>query len=67
MNNFTWQHIKFEDGSNPYICMTEDNLNRMKERYNLINIKDNFWLAEEKNLVLVVDLFDFSELEEDKE
>jgi len=63
MDNFTWQHIKFEDGSNSYICMTEDNFNRMKEKYNLINIKDNFWLA--KNKEQKINLFDCDEWDEE--
>lgn len=48
MNNFTWQHIEFEDGGNPYICMTEKEFNRIKKKYNLEKIKDGFWLAEIK-------------------
>ena len=63
MNNFIWQHIKFEDGSNPYICMTEDNFNRMKEKYNLINIKDTFWLA--KSEEQKINLFDCDEWDEE--
>lgn len=45
MDNFAWQCIKFEDSSNPYICKTGKEFNRMKGKYNLVNIKDNFWLA----------------------
>lgn len=44
-NWFNWQHIEFENGSNPYICMTEENFNKIKEKYNLVKISDNFWLA----------------------
>lgn len=43
--NFTWQHIQFEDGSNPYICKTETEFDRMKNKYNLEYIADNMWLA----------------------
>ena len=45
MNNFSWQHIQFEYGGNPYICMTEKEFNRIKRKYNLVKIKDGFWLA----------------------
>lgn len=40
-----WQHIQFEDGSNPYICKTEDEFKRMQEKYNLEQIKEGFWIA----------------------
>lgn len=43
--SFTWQHIEFEDGSNPYISKTEEDFNWMKNKYELEFIKDNFWLA----------------------
>ena len=45
MDSFTWQHIEFEDGSNPYICKTEEEFNRMKYKYDLVEIKKSFWLA----------------------
>lgn len=47
MSNFTWQHISFEHGGNPYICTTEKEFNRIKKKYSLEKIKDNFWLAKE--------------------
>lgn len=50
MNNFNWQHIKFESGGNPYICMTEKEFKRIKRKYNLIKIKDNFWIAKDKQM-----------------
>lgn len=43
-----WQHIQFENGSNPYISKTKSNFEYMQNKYNLVNIKDNFWLAKEK-------------------
>lgn len=43
--NFIWQHIQFEDGSNPYICKTEQEFNRMKNKYNLEYVQDNLWLV----------------------
>ena len=43
--NFTWQHIQFVDGGNPYICKTEKEFKRMQKKYNLVEIKKNFWLA----------------------
>lgn len=48
MNKFTWQHIEFEDGSNPYICTTEKEFKRIRNKYNLIGIKENFWIAKNK-------------------
>ena len=48
MSDFTWQHIEFEDGSNPYICITEENFNYMKNKYNLVNVDGRFWLAKNK-------------------
>ena len=45
MDSFTWQHIEFADGSNPYICKTEKEFNRMKSKYGLLEIQQNFWLA----------------------
>ena len=45
MKNFKWQHIQFEDGSNHYICMTEKNFKWMQKHYNLVKIKDGFWMA----------------------
>lgn len=48
MNNFTWQHIEFGDGGNPYICMTEKEFKRIKRKYNLEKIKDGFWFAKIK-------------------
>lgn len=41
----TWNHINFEDGSNPYICKTEKELERMKREYDLVQLDVNFWLA----------------------
>lgn len=48
MNKFTWQHIEFEDGSNPYICTTEKEFKRIRNKYNLVGIKENFWIAKNK-------------------
>lgn len=48
MNKFTWQHIKFEDGSNPYICTTEKEFKRIRNKYNLVGMKENFWIAKNK-------------------
>lgn len=45
MINFSWQHIKFADGSNPYICKTEKEFKRIQKKYNLTKIEENFWLA----------------------
>ena len=48
MEHFTWQHIQFTDGSNPFICTTECKFKEMKRKCKLTKIKDNFWLAEER-------------------
>ena len=48
MEGFRWQHIDFEDGSNPYICTTEEIFKWMQKHYNLEHIKDNFWIAKER-------------------
>lgn len=45
MNYFKWKHIEFADGSNPYICKTEKEFKRIRKRYNLERIKDNFYRA----------------------
>lgn len=50
MDNFVWQHIEFEDGSNPYICKTEKEFNRIKNKYGLVEIQKNFWLAKNKRV-----------------
>ena len=42
---FVWQHIEFEDGSNPYICKTEAEFKRIQAKYCLKLIKCNFWIA----------------------
>ena len=49
MSNFTWQHIKFEDNSNPYICMKEENFKYIQSKYNLEKIKENYWMAKTMN------------------
>ena len=54
MDGFTWQHIQFANGSNPYICKTEREFKRIKRKYKLTKIKNGFWLAEEKNASQVV-------------
>jgi len=45
MGKFEWQLIQFEDGSNPYICKTETEFDRMKNKYNLEYVNGNTWLA----------------------
>lgn len=43
---FEWQHIQFIDGSNSYICKTDNEFKRIQKKYNLINLGGRFWLAE---------------------
>lgn len=47
MERFEWQHIMFEDGSNPYVCMNQKAFKQMERRYKgkLIKIKEGFWLV----------------------
>ena len=40
-----WQHISFSDGSNPYICKTKAEFQRIAKRNYLEPIKENFWYA----------------------
>lgn len=42
-----WQHIQYEDGSNPYICKTEKEFKRIKRKYGkrLQLIEDGFWIV----------------------
>lgn len=44
-----WYHIQFDDGSNPYICKTEKEFERLKRKYGkrLQQIKENFWVVME--------------------
>lgn len=44
-----WQHIQYENGSNPYICTTEKEFNRIKRKYGkrLEKIQDGFWIVRE--------------------
>lgn len=48
MYNFTWQHIEFEHGGNPYICKTEQEFKRLKRKYSLEKIRDRFWIAKKR-------------------
>lgn len=45
-----WNHIKFEDGSNPDICITDKELERMKRKYDLVQLDRNFWLAKDHRM-----------------
>lgn len=42
---FDWQCILFSDGSNPYICKTQKEFNRINKKYNLQHIGGIFWRA----------------------
>ena len=48
MNYFNWRHIEFANGSNPYICKTEEEFKRIQKKYMLEEIKTNFYKAIEK-------------------
>lgn len=58
MEQFKWQHIEFIDNSNPYVCTTAKEFKRMKERYILEKIADNFWNATESISYSVVGFSD---------
>ena len=48
----TYQTIIFKDNSNPYICKTKSEFNRMKSKYNLESTgTPNFWKASEKSWI----------------
>ena len=53
MKHFKWQHIQFANGSNPYICTAESAFKWMQKKYKLTAIKENFWLAEEREWGLI--------------
>ena len=60
---FCWKHITFSDGSNPYICKTEADFNRMKKKYHLEQISGDFWEAKVKP---EPDLFKVEVMEDDE-
>lgn len=45
----SWKHIVYEDGSNPYICTTEKEFNRIKRKYKdkLVQISETTYLVKE--------------------
>ena len=47
MKYFEWQHIQYEDSSNPYICKTEKEFKRIQKKYGnrLEKIKEGFWIV----------------------
>lgn len=40
-----WKHIEFLNGSNPYICKTKAEFERMNRKYVLLEYKENFYIA----------------------
>lgn len=42
-----WKTILFADGSNPYICKTQKEFERIERKYKLKRIKEKFFVAEE--------------------
>ena len=55
---FNWQHIEFIDGSNPYICKTKKEFNKIKQKYVLDKIDDDFWKASFKIHYIVIGFSD---------
>lgn len=45
---FKWQYIEFANGSNPYISKTKEDFEWMQNHYKLTQLRDGFWLAEER-------------------
>lgn len=45
MKDFTWQHIEFVNGGNPYICKTKKEFKRIQSKYVLEYIREGFWKA----------------------
>lgn len=44
-----WKTIVFNDGSNPYICKTEEEFNRVSKKYKLEQADaENFYVAKQK-------------------
>ncbi len=40
-----WYHIKFINGSNPYICKNEKEFKRIQKKYTLVKISGNYYKA----------------------
>ena len=45
-------HIQYEDGSNPYICKTEEEFLRLRVKYGkrMQKIKDGFYLVKKETI-----------------
>ena len=63
-----WQHIQFENGSNPYICKTAEAFSDIKKRYNLVYLSESngigYWLAKRSLRELLADV---DKIEDDEE
>ena len=46
-NDFRWQHIEYEDCSNPYICMTKKRFKQLQKKYGdrMVRLHGDFWLV----------------------
>ena len=68
MKNFEWQHIRFENGCNPYICKTEKAFKFMQKRYNLVKLRESngigFWLSKKTLRELLAEV---DKIEDDEE
>ena len=51
MKDFTWQHIEFVNGGNPYICKTKKEFKRIQSKYSLEKIKESFWKATDRDII----------------
>ena len=48
MEYFEWQLIKFRNGSNPYICKTAKEFEKIACKYRLVALGKSVWLAEDE-------------------
>ena len=46
-----WKCIEYQDGSNPYICKTDTEFNRIKRKYGkrMYHMKDHFYMVREES------------------
>ena len=45
MKHFDWKLIEFVDGSNPYVCKTKKEFNRMEKKWYLVEISSDHYKA----------------------
>lgn len=57
--SFTWQHISYSDGSNPYICTTQKRFNQLKHKYGsaMTKVEENYWMVTVKQETKLDDIW----------